>query len=118
MIDVVKLAREAGWSGFFMVHMSELGSEGFPIPKTKEELERFAALIVEKCARTVEGIGDEPGSYGSDYGTVEEAVKRIRNLVYKTSASPEKYDETGGAIVKVYNPPSEAKNCVFKKLGE
>jgi len=53
--DIIKWAREAGWSGIYTQWISDTEHKTLPIPMTMEELSRFAALVRaderEACAK-------------------------------------------------------------------
>ena len=52
--DIIRMAREAGWSGIYTQWISGTEHKTLPIPVTMEELSRFAALVAaqerEACA--------------------------------------------------------------------
>jgi hypothetical protein len=69
--DIIKLAREAGWSGIYTQWREPDGSpdwtpvkESLTVPVTMEQIERFAALVAaaerEACAKVCEGLGVHP----------------------------------------------------------
>ena len=53
--DIIKWAREAGWSGIYTQWISGTEHKTLPSPVTMEELSRFAALVRaderEACAK-------------------------------------------------------------------
>ncbi len=60
--DIIRMAREAGWSGLFMTYNEPTGKadwqmvkERLTVPVTMEQIERFAALVAaderEACAK-------------------------------------------------------------------
>jgi hypothetical protein len=70
--DVIRMAREAGWSGIYMQWREPDGSpdwmpvkESLTVPVTMEQIERFAALVAaaerEKVARWHIGSGYTTG---------------------------------------------------------
>jgi hypothetical protein len=52
--DIIRMAREAGWSGIYTQWISGTEHKTLPIPVTMEELSRFANLVAaqerEACA--------------------------------------------------------------------
>ena len=59
--DIIRMAREAGWSGLYMTYNEPTGradwemvKESLTVPVTMEQIERFAALVAaaerEACA--------------------------------------------------------------------
>ena len=51
--DIIRLAREAGWSGIYSQWVSPTEREHLTVPVTMEQIERFAALVAaherEEC---------------------------------------------------------------------
>ncbi len=65
--DIIKLAREAGWSGLYTTYNAPTGkadwkmvNESLIVPVTMEQIERFAALVAaaerEECAKVCYGL--------------------------------------------------------------
>lgn len=63
--DIIRMAREAGWSGLYMTYNEPTGrpdwemvKESLTVPVTMEQIERFAALVAaaerEACAKLVD----------------------------------------------------------------
>jgi len=63
--DIIRMAREAGWSGLYMTYNQpngradwEMVKESLIVPVTMEQIERFAELVAaaerEACAYIVE----------------------------------------------------------------
>ena len=63
--DIIRMAREAGWSGLFITYNEpsgkadwEMVKERLTVPVTMEQIERFAALVRaderEACAKVCE----------------------------------------------------------------
>jgi hypothetical protein len=73
--DIIRMAREAGWSGIYTQWREPDGSpdwtpvkESLTVPVTMEQIERFAALVAaherNACAKVVEdycGAWDDKG---------------------------------------------------------
>jgi hypothetical protein len=61
--DIIKWAREAGWSGIYTQWISGTEHKTLPIPVTMEELSRFAALVRaderEACAKLCDDQHDK-----------------------------------------------------------
>ncbi len=68
--DVIRMAREAGWSGLYTQWAEPTGKpdwspfkESLTVPVTMEQIERFAALVAaaerEACAKVCEDIDVE-----------------------------------------------------------
>ena len=82
--DIIKLAREAGWSGIYTQWREPDGSpdwtpvkESLTVPVTMEQIERFAALVAaaerEKVARWHIGSG-----YATGHGdTIEDLLVEL-----------------------------------------
>ena len=76
--DIIRMAREAGWSGLYTTYNEPTGradwqmvKESLTVPVTMEQIERFAALVAaaerEACARTVASIaGDDQYRWAAD----------------------------------------------------
>ena len=63
--DIIRMAREAGWSGLYTTYNEPTGAadwkmvkESLTVPVTMEQIERFAALVAaaerEACAKACE----------------------------------------------------------------
>lgn len=63
--EIIRMAREAGWSGLYTTYNEPTGKadwkmvkESLTVPVTMEQIERFAALVAaaerEACARLLE----------------------------------------------------------------
>lgn len=68
--DIIRMAREAGWSGLYTQWAEPTGKpdwspfkESLTVPVTMEQIERFAALVAaaerEACAKVCEDIDVE-----------------------------------------------------------
>ena len=74
--EIIRMAREAGWSGIYTQWREPDGSpdwtpvkESLTVPVTMEQIERFAALIAaaerEACAKVCDVLAVHP-KYASD----------------------------------------------------
>lgn len=56
--DIIRMAREAGWSGIYSQWVSPIEREHLTVPVTMEQIERFATLVAaaerEACAKLAE----------------------------------------------------------------
>jgi hypothetical protein len=68
--DIIRMAREAGWTGIYTQWREPDGSpdwtpvkESLTVPVTMEQIERFAALVAaaerEECARVLDEMADD-----------------------------------------------------------
>ena len=84
--DIIRMAREAGWSGLVITYNDPTGKadwqmvkERLTVPVTMEQIERFAALVAaderEACAALLEANGMRCG---------EESLSR---LILETNAA-------------------------------
>jgi hypothetical protein len=82
--DIIRMAREAGWSGIYTQWISGTEHKTLPIPVTMEELSRFANLVAaqerEACAKVAkETVCDmHLGAGIKIYGTKAAAAIRAR----------------------------------------
>ncbi len=64
--DIIRMAREAGWTGIYSEWSSPTERISIEIPVTMEQIERFAALVAaaerEECAKVVDRWYDGPSS--------------------------------------------------------
>ena len=76
--DIIKLAREAGWSGLYTTYNKPTGKadwqmvkESLTVPVTMEQIERFAALAAaaerEACAKVCEDGINNATDWDSSY---------------------------------------------------
>jgi hypothetical protein len=83
--QVIRIAREAGWSGIYMEWITPTKRTSLTVPVTLEQVERFAALVAaaerEKCAKV---CADHPGhipsnkwNISSALGSCEEAIRAL-----------------------------------------
>ena len=72
--DIIRMAREAGWSGLYMQWAEPTGNpdwspvkESLTVPVTIEQIERFAALVssaaLEACEKACEEIASDNNPY-------------------------------------------------------
>lgn len=56
--DIIRMAREAGWSGIYSQWVSPTEREHLTVPVTMEQIERFAELVAaaerEACIKLIE----------------------------------------------------------------
>jgi len=85
--DIIKLAREAGWSGIYTQWREPDGSpdwtpvkESLTVPVTMEQIERFAALVAEHernaCAKVCEELVIEV--VGNSALAIDQCARSIR----------------------------------------
>ena len=59
---IIRLAREAGWSGIYSQWVSPTEREHLTVPVTMEQIERFADLVAaherEECAKVCDEYND------------------------------------------------------------
>ncbi len=64
--DIIRMAREAGWTGIYSEWSSPTERISIEVPVTMEQIERFAALVSaaerEECAKIVDRWHDGPSS--------------------------------------------------------
>jgi hypothetical protein len=73
-IDVAKLAREAGWSGLYIEWAKPTGKPDWKpakvsltVPVTQEQIEHFARLVMEECAKVCAAMPVFQKSAQGDY---------------------------------------------------
>ena len=56
--DIIRMAREAGWSGIYSQWVSPIEREHLTVPVTMEQIERFAHIVAaeerEACIKLIE----------------------------------------------------------------
>jgi hypothetical protein len=86
--DIIRMVREAGWSGIYTQWREPDGSpdwtpvkESLTVPVTMEQIERFAALVAaaerEACAKVCDVLAVHP-EYASDITKVAAQAIRAR----------------------------------------
>jgi hypothetical protein len=84
--DVIRMAREAGWSGLYTQWAEPTGKpdwspfkESLTVPVTMEQIERFAALVAaaerEACAKVCDDLSDQHSWEGCYADECAEAIR-------------------------------------------
>jgi hypothetical protein len=91
--DIIRMAREAGWSGLYTQWAEPTGEPDWPpvkesltVPVTMEQIERFAALVAaaerEACAKVCESLPleweDQPNIAQAELATMMDCALAIR----------------------------------------
>ena len=87
--EIVKMAREAGWSGIYTQWREPDGSpdwtpvkESLTVPVTMEQIERFAALVAaaerEACAKVLFDYAERDDLSDSDESLLKHLFELIR----------------------------------------
>jgi hypothetical protein len=87
--DIIRMAREAGWSGIYTQWREPDGSpdwtpakESLTVPVTMEQIKRFAALVAaaerEACAKVCEILGAEDDSFYAEFSRAKDCAAAIR----------------------------------------
>ena len=87
--DIIRMAREAGWSGIYTQWREPDGSpdwtpvkESLTVPVTMEQIKRFAALVAaaerEACAKVCEILEAEDDSFYAEFSRAKDCAAAIR----------------------------------------
>ena len=87
--DIIRMAREAGWSGIYTQWREPDGSpdwtpvkESLTVPVTMEQIKRFAALVAaaerEACAKVCEILEAEDDSFYAEFSGAIDCATAIR----------------------------------------
>ena len=87
--DIIRMAREAGWSGIYTQWREPDGSpdwtpvkESLTVPVTMEQIKRFATLVAaaerSACAKLCEILGAEDDSFYAEFSRAKDCAAAIR----------------------------------------
>ena len=76
--DVIRLARDAGWTGIYSQWVSPTEREHLTVPVTIEQIERFAKIVAAaERAKVVEWMAEQ--GYATGHGdTTEDLLKELK----------------------------------------
>ena len=80
--DIIRMAREAGWTGIYSEWSSPTERTSIEVPVTMEQIERFAALVAaaerEECAKICQDIWQAKGDKFNIQTNVLKCAEAIR----------------------------------------